>query len=304
MKDAKLPTVEILGTHMAYRSAGSAGAPVALFLHGNPTSSYIWRNILPGVSNVAHCIAPDLVGFGQSGKPAIDYRFADHARYLDAFVDALGITSAYLVAQDWGTALAFDLAARRPELVTGLAFMEFIRPMASWADFHQVESARDAFRRFRTPGIGEEMILQGNVFVERMLPASVVRALSADEMDVYRAPFPTPESRLPTWRFPNELPIEGEPADVWERLSAAHAALRASTYPKLLFVGDPGALVSPAFAQNFAAGLQNCGTVSLGSGGHYLQEDHPETIAHHVAQEIERDVMVHQAEAPLECTAG
>jgi haloalkane dehalogenase len=284
--DVQLPTVEVLGTRMAYRSAGPADAPVALFLHGNPTSSFIWRDILPGVSPVARCIAPDLVGFGQSGKPAIEYRFADHARYLDAFLDALGIRRAYLVAQDWGTALAFDLAARRPDLVTGLAFMEFIRPMASWADFHQSEAARETFRQFRTPSVGEEMILQGNAFVERILPASIVRTLSAEEMDVYRAPFPTPQSRIPTWRLPNELPIAGQPADVWERLTAAHAALRASAYPKVLFAGDPGALVSPDFARTFAAGLKGCRLVMLGAGKHYLQEDHPQAIAREVAHEI------------------
>ncbi|HET6970689.1 MAG TPA: haloalkane dehalogenase [Phenylobacterium sp.] len=288
IKDVQLPSVEVLGTRMAYRTAGDPDAPVALFLHGNPTSSYIWRDILPGVSQAARCIAPDLIGFGQSGKPAIEYRFADHARYLDAFIDALGVKRAYVVAQDWGTALAFDLAARRPELVTGMAFMEFIRPLERWADFHQVEAARDTFRKFRTPGVGEEMILQGNAFVERILPASVVRPLSEDEMDVYRAPFPTPESRLPTWRFPNELPIEGQPADVWARLSAAHAALRASTYPKVLLAGDPGALVSPDFAQAFAAGLKNCRVVLLGAGRHYLQEDHPEAIAREVRREIEQ----------------
>jgi haloalkane dehalogenase len=286
IKDAQLPSIEVLGTRMAYRSAGREDAPVALFLHGNPTSSYIWRNIIPGVSHAARCIGPDLVGFGQSGKPEIEYRFADHARYLDAFIDALGITKAYLVAQDWGTALALDLAARRPDLVTGLAFMEFIRTMPTWADFHQADAARETFRKFRTPGVGEEMILQGNAFVERVLPAAIVRTLSEDEMDVYRAPFPTPESRIPTWRLPNELPIEGAPADVWERLSAAHAALRASTYPKVLFAGDPGALVSPAFAREFAAGLHHCRLVLLGSGRHYLQEDHPQAIAREVAVEI------------------
>jgi haloalkane dehalogenase len=111
---------------MAYREAGDREAPVALFLHGNPTSSYIWRNILPQVAPVAHCIAPDLIGFGQSGKPDIEYRFADHVRYLDAFLDHAGISSAFVIAQDWGTALAFHLAARRPEFIRGLAFMEFI----------------------------------------------------------------------------------------------------------------------------------------------------------------------------------
>ena len=125
----------VLGSTMAYRETGEEDAPVALFLHGNPTSSHIWRNILPLVSPVARCIAPDNIGFGQSDKPDIAYRFFDLVRYLDAFIEERGITSAYLVAQDWGTALAFHLAARRPDLVRGLAFMEFIRPMPTWQDF-------------------------------------------------------------------------------------------------------------------------------------------------------------------------
>src|SRR5881296_1978481 len=141
--DVVLPQVNVLGSTMAYREAGNLEAPVALFLHGNPTSSYIWRNILPLVAPVAHCMAPDLIGFGQSGKPDIAYRFVDHVRYLDALIDDLGVTSAYLVAQDWGTALAFHLAARRPDFVRGLAFMEFLWPMPSWEDFHP--AARESF---------------------------------------------------------------------------------------------------------------------------------------------------------------
>ena len=136
LSDVALPQVNVLGSTMAYREAGNPEAPVALFLHGNPTSSYIWRNILPLVAPVAHCIAPDLIGFGQSGKPDIEYRFADHVRYLDAFLDKAGISSAFVIAHDWGTALAFHLAARRPEFIRGLAFMEFIWPMPTWEDFH------------------------------------------------------------------------------------------------------------------------------------------------------------------------
>jgi haloalkane dehalogenase len=226
---------------------------------------------------------PDLIGFGQSAKPEIAYCFEDHVRYLDAFIAAAGIEQAYLVAQDWGTALAFHLAARRPEFIRGLAFMEFIRPMPPWEDFHQVPAARETFRKFRTPGEGERMILDGNAFVERVLPAAIKRKLSEEELAVYRAPFPTPQSRRPTWRLPNELPIAGEPADVYATLEAAHAALKSSHYPKLLFVGDPGALVSPAFAERFAATLLNCRLVHLGAGLHYLQEDHPETIGRSVA---------------------
>ncbi len=160
----------------------------------NPTSSYIWRKILPMVAPVAHCIAPDLIGFGQSGKPDIEYRFSDHVRYLDAFLEQSGIISAFVIAQDWGSGLAFDLAARRPDFIRGLAFMEFIRPMPTWNDFHpdQIET----FQKFRTPGVGEEMILEGNAFVEGVLPAATVRKLTEEEMCVYRAPFPTPQSRI------------------------------------------------------------------------------------------------------------
>jgi Predicted hydrolases or acyltransferases (alpha/beta hydrolase superfamily) len=287
--DVSLPHRAVLDSHMAYREAGLQEGPVALFLHGNPTSSYIWRNILPHVAPVARCIAPDLIGFGQSGKPSIDYRFADHVRYLDVFIEAAEIGSAYLVAQDWGTALAFHLAARRPEFVRGLAFMEFIRPMQSWDDFHQAKAARETFRKFRTPGEGERMIIEGNAFVERVLPGSIIRKLSDEEMAVYRAPFAKPESRKPTWRLPNELPIAGEPADVNETLEKAHLALANARYPKLLFAGDPGALVSPAFAEAFAAKLHDCQLVQLGAGAHYLQEDHPETIGRCIAEWIARN---------------
>jgi len=280
--DIALPQVDVLDSKMAYREAGDHEAPVVLFLHGNPTSSYIWRNILPLVAPVAHCIAPDLIGFGQSGKPDIEYRFADHVRYLDAFLDRAGISSAFVVAQDWGSGLAFHLAARRPEFFRGLAFLEFIRPMPTWNDFHldQIET----FQKFRTPGVGEEMILEGNAFVEGVLPGATVRKLTDQEMSVYRAPFPTPESRRPTWRFPNELPIDGKPADVYSTMEKAHHALAESSYPKLLFVGNPGALISPSFAEGFAKSLKNCRVVQLSSGLHYLQEDHPDVIGANIKE--------------------
>jgi haloalkane dehalogenase len=284
--DITLPQRSALNSTMAYREAGRGDAPVALFLHGNPTSSYIWRNIIPLVAPVAHCIAPDLIGFGQSGKPDIAYRFDDHVRFLDAFIAAAGITSAYLVAQDWGTGLAFHLAARRPEFVHGLAFMEFIRPVPTWDEFLQSPAARELFRKFRTPGTGEKLILEDNAFVERVLPGSIIRKLSDEEMAVYRAPFATPQSRRPVLRFPNEIPIAGEPADVYATFEAGHAALAASTYPKLLFAATPGALVAPEFAERFAAALNNCRFVYLGRGAHFLQEDHPEMIGRAVAEWI------------------
>jgi len=282
VSDVELPKVNVLGSTIAYREVGDREGPVALFLHGNPTSSYIWRSILPLVAPVAHCIAPDLIGFGQSGKPDIEYRFADHVQYLDAFLDQVEISSAFVIAQDWGSALAFHLAARRPDFMRGLAFMEFIRPMPTWNDFHpdQVET----FQKFRTPGVGEEMILQENAFIEGVLPGATVRKLTDEEMSVYRAPFPTPESRRPTWRFPNELPIAGEPADVYSTMEQAHRDLARSSYPKLLFVGNPGALISPAYAEGFAKGLKSCKLVKLSSGLHYLQEDHPDVIGANIRE--------------------
>jgi haloalkane dehalogenase len=282
LSDIAMSQIRVLDSTMAYREAGDREAPVALFLHGNPTSSYIWRNILPLVAPVAHCIAPDLIGFGQSGKPAIEYRFSDHVRYFDTFLEQAGITSAFVIAQDWGSGLSFHLAARRPDFIRGLAFMEFIRPMPTWNDFHpdQIET----FQKFRTSGVGEEMILEGNAFIEGVLPAATVRKLTDEEMSVYRAPFPTPESRRPTWRFPNELPIEGKPADVNSTIETAHQALAESSYPKLLFVGNPGALISPAFAESFAKRLKNCRVVQLSSGLHFLQEDHPDVIGANIKE--------------------
>jgi haloalkane dehalogenase len=275
--------IAVLGSTMAYREANTTHDPMVLFLHGNPTSSFIWRHIIPHVASVARCIAPDLIGFGKSGKPPIDYLFADHVRYLDAFLDRLSFSSAYLVAQDWGTALAFELAARRPAFVKGLAFMEFIRPMPSWDDFHQAAAARATFQKFRTPGVGERMVLEDNVFVERVLPGSIVRKLSDAEMATYCQPFRDVESRRPVLALPRQLPIAGEPADVYATLEAAHAALRQSGFPKLLVAGNPGALVSPDFAQCFAASLKHCHVLQLGSGLHYLQEDHPDAIGHAIA---------------------
>lgn len=165
--------------------------------------------------------------------------------------------------------------------------MEFIRPFSRWDQFHQNPQARAAFQKFRTPGIGEQLILRDNLFLERVLPGSVKRTLSDEEIAVYRAPFPTEQSRKPIWRLANELPIEGQPEDVHRCLTDAHEALKASTYPKLLFVGDPGAVVSPAFAKQFAATQRNIRTVELGQGFHYLQEDHTARIGDELRKWIE-----------------
>lgn len=290
--------IPVLDSTMAYVEAGTRG-PTVLLLHGNPTSSYIWRNVIPRIAPVARCIAPDLIGYGRSGRPDIAYRFADQVRYLDAFIAALGLDRLVILAQDWGTALAFHHAARRPQSMLGLAFMEFIRPFADWESFHQRPQARELFKAFRTPGRGEALILDDNVFVERVLPGSVLRQLAPEEMDAYREPFPTPASRRPILSLPRDLPIAGEPADVCAISTDDYAALHASTYPKLLFCGDPGALVSPEQARTFAAGLRNCRLVELGPGAHYLQEDHPLAIG-----DVVRDWLLDIGVAQPPQTAG
>lgn len=268
--------VDIFGSSMAYIEKGTG--PTVLFLHGNPTSSYIWRNILPHVTPVGRCVAPDLIGYGQSDKPDIDYTFLDQFRYLEAFIEKVAPGPLFLVAQDWGTALAFHFAALNREKVLGLAFMEYIRPAETYEAFHQKPQARELFRAFRTEGVGERLILEENVFIERVVPNAILRQLNDEEMAAYRAPFPNPSSRRPVLRLPRELPIEGAPSEFYAISTADHATLRASGYPKLLFSGDPGALISPAEAEAYADELANCRLVKLGAGAHYLQEDHPHAI--------------------------
>ena len=282
MNDISLPKLSVLDSEMAYREAGRGDASVALFLHGNPTSSYIWRNIIPLVAPVAHCIAPDLVGFGQSGKPDIAYRFEDHVRYLDTFIANTEI--------EFGLSRGAGLG-KRPRLSSRRAAPRFrARPRLHGVHspipdlggvLARLQSARDIPQVSDARG-RRKMILEENAFIE-LMQGAIRRKLTDEEMAVYRAPFPTPQSRKPTWRFPNELPIAGEPADVYAMVERAHAALAAPTYPKLLFVADPGALVAPAYADELARTLKDCRFVKLGDGLHFVQEDHPEAIGRSVA---------------------
>src|SRR5438067_954475 len=186
--------VQAHGARMAYVDEGS-GDPI-VFLHGNPTSSYLWRNVIPHVRSVGRCIAPDLIGMGRSDKPDIGYRFVDHARYIDGFLEALGLDRITFVVHDWGSALGFDWAMRHESRVRGLAFMEAILgPVPSWEEFPP--QGREIFQKLRTPGVGEPMVLDHNMFVEQLLPGSVVRSLSPAEMQHYRAPFVEPGMLVP-----------------------------------------------------------------------------------------------------------
>ena len=272
--------VEVLGSKMHYVDEG-AGEPV-LFLHGNPTSSYLWRNVIAEVTPVARAIAPDLIGMGRSDKPKIGYRFFDHVRYVDAFIEALELDRPTLVLHDWGSALGFHWAHRHPDRVRGLAFMEAIVRPASWRHFPS--DFRLVFRLFRTPLIGWVMIQVLNLFVRKVLPVSVVRPLGAEEMAAYKAPYPTIASRRPVRQWPCEIPIDGKPADVHEAVAAYSAWLQESETPKLLVEARPGAIMPRQLAEWVKESFPNLTTVDVGKGLHYIQEDHPRAIGRAVAR--------------------
>ena len=276
--------IAVLDTDMAYIDVG-AGDPI-VFLHGNPTSSYLWRNIIPHLKPLGRCLAPDLVGMGASGKaPQHSYRFVDHARYLDSWFDALGLESQVtLVVHDWGSALGFYRAQRHPERIKGIAYMEaLVRPL-TWQDWP--ERARSLFQEMRSPA-GEQLVLEKNIFVERILPASVIRTLSEQEMEVYRRPYPQPgESRRPTLTWPREIPIEGEPADVVHIVDDYASWLSANSIPKLFVNADPGSILTGA-QREFCRFWPRQEEVTV-KGLHFLQEDSPAEIGAAIADFITR----------------
>ena len=269
----------VLDSHMRYVEVG-VGDPIVL-LHGNPTSSYLWRNVIPHVERVARCLAPDLIGMGDSGKSAGgSYRFADHARYLEAWLDALGLVrNVVLVVHDWGSALGFDWACRHPERVRGVAYMEAIVQPLTWEQWPG--PARAVFQAMRSPA-GEEMVLQKNVFVDRILPASVLRGLTEAEMAVYRRPYREPgESRRPTLTWPREIPIDGQPADVVAIVARYAQWLAASDLPKLFVNADPGVILTGA-QREFCRSWPNQREITV-KGSHFIQEDSPGEIGRAVA---------------------
>jgi haloalkane dehalogenase len=277
--------VRTLDTEMAYVDVG-AGDPV-VFLHGNPTSSYLWRNVIPHLAALGRCLAPDLVGMGDSGRaPAGSYRFADHARYLDAWLDAIvPARPVTLVVHDWGSALGFDWARRNPARVRGVAYMEALVRPVTWDEWP--EPARKVFQAMRSPA-GEEMVLQKNVFVERILPVSVLRGLTEAEMTVYRRPYlESGESRRPTLTWPRQIPIDGEPADVVAIVDAyAKWLAAAADLPKLFINADPGVILTGP-QREFCRRWPNQQEVTV-RGSHFLQEDSPDEIGEAVAAFVGR----------------
>ena len=273
---------EVLGRTMSYVETGE-GDPIIL-LHGNPTSSYLWRGVIPHLAPLGRSIAPDLIGMGDSDK--LDdsgpdrYRFVEHRRYLDALLEALGVSERVtLIMHDWGSALGFDWANRRPDAVKGLAYMEAIVQPLTWAQWP--EAARRVFQGFRSES-GESMVLENNVFVERVLPGSIQRELTEEEMAEYRRPFAEPgEGRRPTLTWPREIPIEGEPADVAEIVADYAAWLSESSVPKLFVNADPGAILTGE-QREFCRTWPNQTEVTV-PGSHFIQEDSPDEIGGAIA---------------------
>jgi haloalkane dehalogenase len=269
---------------MAYVDTGS-GDPI-VFLHGNPTSSYLWRNVIPHVAGHHRCLAPDLIGMGDSGKsPGGTYRFVDHARYLDAWFEGLALSrDVVLVVHDWGSALGFHWARRHPERVKGVAYMESIVRPVTWEEWP--EAARKIFQAMRSP-VGEDMVLNKNVFVERILPASVIRGLTPEEMERYRAPYrEAGESRRPTLTWPREIPVGGEPADVVRIVREYADWLAKSPMPKLFINAEPGSILVGAQRESCRT-WPNQTEVTV-RGNHFVQEDSPDEIGRALAAFVRR----------------
>ncbi len=270
---------EVNGLKMAYVEAGQGSSPSIVFLHGNPTSSYLWRNIMPHVADLGRCIAPDLIGMGDSDKLPDSgperYTFVEHQRYLDGLLDQLTLgNEVVLVIHDWGSALGFDWARRHPQRVKGVAYMEaIVRPMR-WSDWN--EAARPVFQGLRSSA-GEQMVLEKNIFVERVLPGSIERQLSDDEMAEYRRPFLSPgEDRRPTLTWPRQIPLDGEPEDVVQIVEAYARYFSASDLPKLLVSAEPGAILIGEQLK-FCRAWRNQTEVTV-AGSHFIQEDSAEEI--------------------------
>ena len=272
-----MATIEVLGSWLHYVEAGQ-GEPV-LFLHGNPTSSYLWRNVVDQVAATGRrCLALDLIGMGRSGKPALDYRLADHIAYVDAFVEELALTDLTLVGHDWGAVIALDHQRRFPARIKGTCFLEgHIHPIASWDDLD--EGGRQLFTALRTPGLAERLIFEENLFIEKILPAGTLRTLTEQELDAYRAPFEDPADRTPMLRWPQEIPIAGEPADVADLIQANQTVIADPGAANLLLYGEPGAVIGAEEVAWCRTNGRNLTIISVGAGIHFLPEDQPATIA-------------------------
>ncbi len=266
--------VEVLGSTMHYVESGS-GDPI-LFVHGNPTSSYLWRNVIPYAAVHGRAIAVDLIGMGKSAKPDIDYRFFDHLRYLEGFIDALELRNITLVLHDWGGGLGLTYARRHPDNVAAVAFMEaVVKPI----DRSEMDlPVRFVFDRMRDPKKGDRMNLDKNFFLKRLMPMMTGRKLTPVERAAYLEPYPTPASRKPVAVWPREVPISGQPADVDREIAMNFEWLRTAPLPKLFLYAKPGAILKKKQVAELQASVPDLESVFVGKGKHYIQETAPDAI--------------------------
>lgn len=266
---------DVLGSRMHYIEQGEGSD--FLFLHGNPTWSYLWRNVIPPVAEHARCTAFDLIGFGKSDKPPIGYTFQEHYQYVDGLIEALDLKDIVLVGHDWGGALAFHYAANHRNTVRGMAFMETFPFTIKWDEFPK--DMKTGFRLFRTPVIGKFMIMVLNIFVNKVLPGAIHRELSSEIHDNYKKPFPTIGSRYPVYVWPNELPIEDLQNRTYRTIEKLGDACLEFEFPALLVTSQPGGIMNPARVEWCRNHLRDLTITDIGPGIHYLQEDNPQGIA-------------------------
>lgn len=274
---------EVYGSRMHYVDEGRG--EIILLLHGNPSWSYSWRNIIPFLCPLGRCIAPDLIGYGKSDKPSLEYKWFDHVRYLEKFIETTGLRNITLVCHDQGSALGFHYAMRHQDNVKAIAFFEaLVRPF-TWENYSTPEF-RELFRQFRTGnkgGVGWKLIVDENIFIEQLLPQATGRPLSEREMNYYREPFRYPPSRLPIWQFPRQTAIGGEPPDVWNAVTEYSDRLQRSDIPKLMLYATPGALLTQEHVLWCQQNIKNLKSVNIGSGLHFLEESSPHRIGREIA---------------------
>ncbi|MEL7546118.1 MAG: haloalkane dehalogenase [Pseudomonadota bacterium] len=266
--------VSVKGSRMHYVDVGEG--PVMVLVHGNPTSSYLWRNVIPELSGSHRVIALDLIGMGQSDKLDIPYRLADHIAYFEGFMEALELEDVTLVLHDWGGGIGLDYAAGHSDNIRAIAVMESVVKPMYWKDADM--ATKFMFRQFRDPDKGFQINAERNYFVEKLLPMMAGRELSAEEAEVYRAPYQTVESRRPVAQWPMEIPLDGEPADNAARIGANYDWLKSSDVPVLLITATPGVIFNKKVTAEVTSDIPRMEVVNIGSGMHYIQEVQPTLI--------------------------
>lgn len=280
--------IAVLDSEMAYVESGD-GAPV-LFIHGNPTSSYLWRNVIPYAAASSRAIAVDLIGMGNSGKPAIAHSYADHYAYLDAFITAMELNDITLVIHDWGAALGWDFARQNPDKVKRIAFMEGVLPPAfPIPSFDAMGEVGGALQAMRDPVQGHEMVIENNMFINVVLPGFVNRPLGAAATEAYGAPYASEGDRTPTLEWPRQLPIGGEPAAMVALMSDLQTFMTTTDIPSLVIYAAPGVVTPPEAVGWYTGNMQNIESAFIGQGLHFFQEDQPDAVGRALSDWMRRN---------------